>query len=835
MSQLTVKKFSETIKVPLDRLLKQMGEAGLKDKDESSTISNEEKRQLLDFLRTRHQDKQTGSAAKKVVLRRKSTMELQQKSATSGRVRASSSRSAAASTAKKVNVEVRKRRTYAKRSDLESAEENTVEEETSNTAVDSADVSSSSAENEAEKQNVTPAVEETAPEVVAEAVEEKVVAPAEQPSKKPATTAAEKPAIKNKKEKLSKQDILASKDEVKSAAEERRKRIQSRIVSRPSKPTSSSSSKKHEFQKPTKTVTHEVILPEAIAVSELARRMTIKATEIIKVLMGMGSMVTINQVLDRDTAALVVEELGHTYKFEDDAAETLLDEGETYEAVTRPPVVTIMGHVDHGKTSLLDYIRKSNVTAKESGGITQHIGAYHVELDKGIISFLDTPGHAAFTAMRARGANVTDIVIIVVAADDGVMPQTVEAIQHAKAAKVPVIVAINKMDKDDANPDRVKQELGTHEIIPEDWGGDTMFVEVSAKTGLGVDDLLEGIILQAEILELKAPVEGKAKGTVVESRMDKGLGSVVTILVQSGTLRQGDIILVGEYFGRVRALRDENGDRVKEVGPSIPVEVLGISGLPDSGDDAAVVDNERTAREIALLRQNKAREVELSKRKGAKLEEIFNQAVSEGEMGRVNLIIKADTQGSVEALSDSLVKLSNEEVKVSVVASGVGGINESDVTLAEASQAMLIGFNVRADSNARKVARQAEIEPRYYSIIYDVVDDIKKAISSKLKPEIKEEITGIAEVRDVFRSSKLGAIAGCLVMEGTIKRGNPIRVLRDNVVIFEGELESLRRFKDEVNEVKAGVECGIGVKNYNDIKPKDQIEVFIRVEKKRTL
>ncbi|RMH18712.1 MAG: translation initiation factor IF-2, partial [Gammaproteobacteria bacterium] len=761
----------------------------------------------------------------KVVLRRKSTMELPQRSATTATGPRGGRGGAAASTGKKVNVEVRKRRTYARRSDLESARkaaEEQAEQEISNKVETPEVVESASAmsvEKPEQEADTSPVKEDSSESAIPEKEADTTVAA--EPKDKSA------PSKEKKKEKLSKQDILARKEEKENAAEERRKRIKSRIVSRPSK--------RHEFQKPTKTVKREVVLPEAIAVSELAQRMAIKATEVIKVLMGMGSMVTINQVLDRDTAALVVEELGHTYKIEEDLTESLLESNEEFEAVPRPPVVTIMGHVDHGKTSLLDYIRNSNITDKESGGITQHIGAYHVEHEKGIISFLDTPGHAAFTAMRARGANVTDIVVIVVAADDGVMPQTIEAIQHAKAAEVPIIVAINKMDKPEANPDRVKQELGAHEIIPEEWGGDTMFVEVSAKTGMGVDDLLEAILLQAEILELKAPAEGPARGTVVESRMDKGLGSVVTILVRSGRLKQGDILLVGEHFGRVRALRDENGRQIKEAGPSIPVEVLGISGLPDSGDEATVVSNERTAREIAMMRQNKAREIELSKQKGAKLDEIFNQAVAEGERAQINIIIKADTQGSVEALSESLVKLSNEEVKVNVVAAGVGGINESDITLAEASQAMLIGFNVRTDANARKVARQMDIEPRYYSVIYDVVDDIKAAISSKLKPEIKEEITGVAEVRDVFRSSKLGAIAGCLVVDGTVKRGNPIRVLRDNVVIYEGELESLRRFKDDVNEVKAGTECGIGVKNYNDIKPGDQIEVFVRVEQQRSL
>ncbi|MEW8074048.1 MAG: translation initiation factor IF-2, partial [Candidatus Thiodiazotropha sp.] len=600
------------------------------------------------------------------------------------------------------------------------------------------------------------------------------------------------------------------------------------------KSAASASETQHGFQRPTSPVVHEVKIPENITVAELAQRMSIKAAEVIKVLMKMGMMVTINQPLDRDTAILVVEEMGHVpvLQRDEDIEADLLNMEESQEPgepVTRPPVVTIMGHVDHGKTSLLDYIRTSRVAAGEAGGITQHIGAYHVDTDKGTVSFLDTPGHAAFTAMRARGAKVTDIVILVVSADDGVMPQTKEAIQHAKAAEVPLIVAINKIDKEEANPDRVIQELSQEEVIPEEWGGDTMFVKVSAKTGVGIDELLDAILLQAEVLELKAVQEGNATGSIVESSLDKGRGPVATVLVQSGTLQRGDVIVSGKEYGRVRAMFDENGRAIKIAGPSIPVVVLGLSGTPEAGDDVRVVSDERRAREIAELRHDKQRDTRLAAQKAAKLDEMFTQ-MEEGESQTLNVIVKADVQGSVEALKEALTKTSTEEVKVSVVASGVGGINESDANLAVTSNAIIIGFNVRADAGARRVVEEQGIDMRYYGIIYEIIDDVKKAISGMLSPEIREEIIGLAEVRDVFRNSKLGAIAGCMVIEGTVKRNNPIRVLRDNVVIYEGALESLRRFKDDVAEVKNGMECGIGVKNYNDVQVGDQIEVFERTE-----
>jgi translation initiation factor IF-2 len=597
---------------------------------------------------------------------------------------------------------------------------------------------------------------------------------------------------------------------------------------------------KHGFQRPTAPVVREVEVPESITVAELAARMSVKAAQVVKELFKQGVMVTINQPLDRDTAMILVEEMGHKpveakTKDAEDSLMTLFEE-ETGQAERRPrpPVVTIMGHVDHGKTSLLDYIRRAKVAAGEAGGITQHIGAYHVDTDKGTISFLDTPGHAAFSAMRARGAKATDIVVLVVAADDGVMPQTVEAIQHARASGVPIVVAVNKMDKPDANPDRVMQELTQHEVVAEEWGGDTMLVKVSAKTGEGIDDLLDAVLLQAEVLELSAPVDSAAQGTIVESSVEKGRGPVATVLVQSGTLRLGDTIVSGCEYGRVRAMFDESGRPVTSAGPSIPVQVLGLSGAPNAGDDVIAVADERKAREVAELRQERERQTRMDEQRAANLDQLFSQ-LKDGELKSVNIILKADVQGSVEAIKDALLKLTNDEVKVNVVASSVGGITESDANLAVTSNAILLGFNVRADAAARRVVEERGLDLRYYSIIYELIDDVKQAISGLLSPVVTEEIIGLAEVRDVFRSSKFGAVAGCMVVEGQIKRNNPIRVLRDNVVIFEGALESLRRFKDDVAEVKAGTECGIGVKNYNDVQPGDQIEVFQRTERARVL
>ncbi|MBV6540840.1 translation initiation factor IF-2 [Ursidibacter maritimus] len=592
------------------------------------------------------------------------------------------------------------------------------------------------------------------------------------------------------------------------------------------------------FTKPVQTVKTDVVIGETITVAELANKMAVKATEIIKTMMKMGEMVTINQVIDQETAQLVAEEMGHKVilRKENELEESVLEDRDIHaEKVTRAPVVTIMGHVDHGKTSLLDYIRKAKVAAGEAGGITQHIGAYHVETDDGkMITFLDTPGHAAFTSMRARGAKATDIVVLVVAADDGVMPQTIEAIQHARAAGAPIVVAVNKIDKPEANPDRVEQELLQHEVISEKFGGDVQFVPVSAKKGMGIDDLLEAILLQSEVLELTAVKEGMASGVVIESYLDKGRGPVATILVQSGTLNRGDIVLCGFEYGRVRAMRDENGKDIQSAGPSIPVEVLGLSGVPSAGDEATVVRDEKKAREVALYRQGKFRDVKLARQQKAKLENMFTN-MAEGDVAELNVIVKADVQGSVEAICQALNELSTAEVKVKVVGSGVGGITETDATLAAASNAIVLGFNVRADATARRVIETENIDLRYYSIIYELLNEIKAAMSGMLQPEFKQEIIGLAEVRDVFRHPKFGAIAGCMVTEGIVKRNNPIRVLRDNVVIFEGELESLRRFKDDVSEVRNGMECGIGVKNYNDVKVGDQIEVFEVVEIKRTI
>ena len=593
-----------------------------------------------------------------------------------------------------------------------------------------------------------------------------------------------------------------------------------------------------KFEKPVAPVSREVRIPETITVGELAQKMSVKAGELIKVMMKLGSMVTINQVLDQETAALVAEEMGHQYiliKENDLEAQVMAEADEDAgNIIQRAPVVTIMGHVDHGKTSLLDYIRKTKVVAGEAGGITQHIGAYRVQTPKGTITFLDTPGHAAFTAMRARGADATDIVILVVAADDGVMPQTIEAIQHANAAKVPLIVAVNKMDKPDADPERVKSELSQHGVIAEEWGGENLFAYVSAKSGEGIDDLLDKVLIQAEVLELTAPSTGMGRGVVIESRLDRGRGSVATVLVQSGVVKKGDIMLAGMEYGRIRAMLDENGNELKEAGASTPVEILGLSGTPNAGDEVVIVENERKAREIANFRQGKFKEIKIARQQKAKLENLFSNT-GDGEVHTVNLMIKADVQGSVEALSDSLLKLATDEVKVNIIASGIGGITESDVQLAIASEAIIIAFNVRADANAKKLAENEGVDLRYYSIIYEAIDQVKAAMQGMLSPEVREEIIGLAQVREVFRSSKFGTVAGCIVEDGVLKRNNPIRVLRNNVVIYEGALESLRRFKDDVSEVRAGTECGLGVKNYNDVRIGDQIECYERVSIERTL
>lgn len=620
-------------------------------------------------------------------------------------------------------------------------------------------------------------------------------------------------------------------------SESKAEREEAKAITRSGHKKKNKSTLQQGFNKPVQAVNRDVVIGETVTVAELANKMAVKGSEVIKVMMKMGAMATINQVIDQETAQLVAEEMGHKVMLrrENELEESLMSDRDTgAEKVSRAPVVTIMGHVDHGKTSLLDYIRKAKVASGEAGGITQHIGAYHVKTPNGEITFLDTPGHAAFTSMRARGAKATDIVVLVVAADDGVMPQTVEAIQHAKAANVPIVVAVNKIDKPEADPDRVKGELAQYGVMSEDWGGEAQFVHVSAKAGTGIDQLLEAILLQAEVLELTAIDTGMASGVVIESFLDKGRGPVATVLVQSGTLRKGDIVLCGFEYGRIRAMRNELGKDVVEAGPSMPVEILGLSGVPSAGDEATVVRDEKKAREVALYRQGKFRDVKLARQQKSKLENMFTN-MTDGDVSELNIVLKADVQGSVEAISDALIKLSTDEVKVKIIGSGVGGITETDASLAAASNAIILGFNVRADASARKVIESESLDLRYYSVIYDLIDEVKQAMSGMLAPEYKQEIIGLAEVRDVFKSPKFGAIAGCMVTEGIVKRHNKIRVLRDNVVIYEGELESLRRFKDDVNEVRNGMECGIGVRNYNDVRVGDTIEVFETIEIKRTI
>ncbi len=838
MADVTVRQFAQVVGISVDRLLEQFKEAGLSVADADAMITDAEKMELLSFLRNKHGAEGSGlKEPKKITLSRKSTSELRQ---TGGHGKG-----------KSVTVEVRKKRTYVKRSTVLEQEQEKAEKALAERAKledERRQAEEATRQREAELEAKRTAEEEVrkAREAEAEAkrkAEEEEAERARQQeeiARKQAEEAKEaKPGARPGKAKKGKErhheaderGTRYGRKELHVTADKSGKR-KKRHKPRPAVAVSG----EHGFQRPSAPIVHEVAVPETITVAELAQKMSVKAAEVIKVMMNMGSMVTINQVLDQDTAAIVVEEMGHTVKLlKADAIEeeivTAVEEGE---AIARAPVVTIMGHVDHGKTSLLDYIRRSKVAAGEAGGITQHIGAYHVETENGEITFLDTPGHAAFTAMRARGAKVTDIVILVVAADDGVMPQTKEAVQHAKAAGVPLIVAVNKIDKPEADPDRVKNELSQLDVISEDWGGDTMFVNVSAHTGEGVDSLLDAILLVSEVLELKAVKDGSARGVIVESRLDKGRGPVATMLVQKGTLKKGDILLAGLEYGRVRAMLNELGELVEEAGPSIPVEILGLSGTPNAGDEATVVANERKAREVAMYRQGKFRDVKLARQQAAKLENMFSQ-MEEGEVSVLNVVLKADVQGSVEAIADALEKLSTDEVKVKIVASGVGGITESDANLAVASNAIIIGFNVRADAVAKRLIDEEEVDLHYYSVIYDLIDEVKSAMSGMLAPEFKEEIIGLAEVRDVFRSPKLGAIAGCMVTEGMVKRNNPIRVLRENVVIYEGELESLRRFKDDVNEIKQGMECGIGVKNYNDVKVGDQIEVYERVQVAREI
>ncbi|OZY37528.1 translation initiation factor IF-2 [Pseudomonas lundensis] len=834
MTQVTVKQLADEVKTPVERLLQQMREAGLPHTAAEQNVTDSEKQALLTHLKSSHKAKV--EEPRKITLQRKTTSTL--------RVAGS----------KSISVEVRKKKVFVQRSpeEIEAERKRELDERRAveNAARQKAEEESKRrAEEEARRQPAsTPAAAAPAAPAPAQA------APAAAPASAPAADARKRDEQRRPdKPRADDNNRRGSGDgERKNAphrASVKEKAPAPRVAPRTSDEESDSFRRggrgkgklkkrnAHGFQSPTGPVVRDVQIGETITVGDLAAQMSVKAAEVIKFMFKLGTPATINQVLDQETAQLVAEELGHKVTLvsdnalEDSLAESLKFEGESF---SRAPVVTVMGHVDHGKTSLLDYIRRAKVAAGEAGGITQHIGAYHVETERGMVTFLDTPGHAAFTAMRARGAKATDIVILVVAADDGVMPQTIEAVQHAKAAGVPLVVAVNKIDKPGADLDRIRSELSVHGVTSEEWGGDTPFVSVSAKMGTGVDELLEAVLLQAEVLELKATPSAPGRGVVVESRLDKGRGPVATVLVQDGTLRQGDMVLVGSNYGRIRAMLDENGKAIKEAGPSIPVEILGLDGTPDAGDEMSVMTDEKKAREVALFRQGKFREVKLARAHAGKLENIFENMGQE-EKKTLNIVLKSDVRGSLEALQGALSGLGNDEVQVRVVGGGVGGITESDANLALASNAVLFGFNVRADAGARKIVEQEGLDMRYYNVIYDIIEDVKKALTGMLGSDVRENILGIAEVRDVFRSPKFGAIAGCMVLEGVVHRNRPIRVLRDDIVIFEGELESLRRFKDDAAEVRAGMECGIGVKSYNDVKVGDKIEVFEKVQVARSL
>ncbi len=836
MAEVSVSELAKVVRVSPERLLIQMKEAGLPHRSAEEKVSDEEKQALLAYLKSLHGA--SDREPKKITLRRKTT----------GTLKAGTGR-------KTVNVEVRKKRTYIKRSaeEMEAAakaeQEHKVTEEASPApksrlvddieakrlaAIENRRAAEEKARQEAEE--AKKAAEEEAKKKAIEAVQQKEAPEAsEKPARKHFRHEAPKEAEDDEKPKGKKHAgkgpkrkptvDLAVIEEEESDDDARKPRLKS------AQPVAIKIKNRHTFQKPTEKVVHTVEIPEQITVGELAQKMSLKAGVVIKELMKMGTMATVNELVDQDTAVLLVEELGHkpvaitVDEVEEALALALKQIDEDGEQQPRAPVVTVMGHVDHGKTSLLDSIRESRVASGEAGGITQHIGAYHVDTPHGMITFLDTPGHAAFTAMRARGARSTDVVILVVAADDGVMPQTEEAIQHARAAGVPIVVAINKMDKEGADPDRVTSELAAKDVIPEEWGGDTQFVKVSAISGDGIDELLDAILLQAELLELKAPVDVPARGVVIESRLEKGRGTVASVLVQAGILQRGQFILAGESVGKIRAMYDEAGKPANEAGPSIPVEILGLDLPPEAGEEFLVVADERKAREVAELRQKKAKEVKAVRQQAAKLENMF-ASLEAGERKVLPVLLKTDVRGSLEAILSSFADIATDEVAVDVVASGVGGINESDINLAITTGAVVMGFNVRADASARKLVEAESVDLRYYSVIYNLLDEVKQALSGMLDPERREEIVGIAEVRDVFRSPKFGAIAGCMVIEGTVYRNKPIRVLRDNVVIYEGELESLRRFKDDANEVRNGMECGIGVKDYNDVKVGDQIEVY---------
>ncbi|MGH8218465.1 MAG: translation initiation factor IF-2 [Steroidobacteraceae bacterium] len=864
MADVTVSQFAQVLKVPVDRLLAQLDQAGIKVAGPEDRITDEAKLELLTHLRRSHGgDSDDGGAPRRITLKRK----------TQGELRLASDRGRT----RTVNVEVRSTRKYIKRDVLEERarqQQEDLEQQQQREAEQAARLEGERLEAERRERDRIEAIEAENRRRIEEEQSRKR---AQEEARRLVEQQAREEAERREREQQRRADGEPERVERAAPAEARVRTMERAPAERPpaevarveesvaraqptrygreelhvttdvssrfkkkkrtkARPLAVSGDGRHAFEMPTAPVKREVSIGETITVAELAQKMAVKATEVIRALMNLGVMATINQPIDQDTAVLVIEELGHTAKIQKEnelEADLQGAVAEGTEIAPRPPVVTVMGHVDHGKTSLLDYIRRTKVAAGEAGGITQHIGAYQVQTEKGTITFLDTPGHAAFTAMRARGAKVTDVVVLVVAADDGVMPQTIEAIQHARAAGVPIVVAVNKIDKSDADPDRVRTELAKQEVIPEQWGGQTMFVNVSARTGAGVEQLLEGILLQAEVLELQAPAEGLASGVVIESSIEKGRGAVATVLVKKGTLRMGDSILAGTEFGRVRAMFDESGRAVEEAPPSMPVAVLGLSGAPNAGDELLALENERKAREVALYRAGKFRDVKLA-RQATRAEDVFSQLEAE-KAGVVAILLKADVQGSVEALRDALTKLSTDEVQVKLIASGVGGITVSDVQLAAASKARIIGFNVRADAGARDALKDTGVEVRYYSIIYEAIDDVKQVMSGMLRPEVKEQIVGIAPVREVFRSSKFGVVAGCLVTEGYVRRNHPIRVLRDNVVIFEGALESLRRFKDDVSEVRAGTECGIGVKNYQDVRVGDQIECFSRVEVARTV
>ena len=873
MAETTVRDLAEVFGIPVDRLLGRMTESGLPHDQADQHINDADKEQLLSHLRRLHGKGEGETAApRRISLKRRQVRELKISSPQGRR--------------KTVTVEVRRRRTFshasgaggdgesnaptveseaermaaAKRALHEEAKRRQQELDEALRAEDLLREGQERQRREQEEANRKANAERAAEDALAavqaaeaaeaaeaareaESAKEAETRSDEAPKEKPEVEIAQKVAAdqaaarksegrkSERSKRADRERSRARRTELHVASDKsgrRRKKTKTRPVLRPS-------ASKHGFEMPTAPVVRDVAIGETVTVGELAQRMSIKAGELIKAMMNMGTMATINQVLDQETAAIVVEELGHRVKLlKEESIEDDLHVAEDAEMkrLPRSPVVTVMGHVDHGKTSLLDHIRRTKVAAGEVGGITQHIGAYRASTARGDITFLDTPGHAAFTAMRARGVQATDIVVLVVAADDGVMPQTVEAVTHAKAAAVPIVVAVNKIDLPETNPERIRQELSNHEVIPEEWGGDTMFVDVSAMNGQGIDNLLEAISLQSELLELSAPTEGPAKGVVIESRIDRGRGAVATVLVRSGVLAKGDILLAGEEFGRVRMLYDHTGAELSQAGPSTSAEVLGLSAPPNAGDEAVVVPSERQAREVASYRHGKHREIRLAQQRSASLDSVFEQ-MTEGEVSTLNIVVKADVQGSAEALRDALVGLSSDEVQVKVVSSATGGISETDVNLAVASKAIIIGFNVRAEASARRLIEIESVDVHYFSIIYEVIDVVKQAISGMLKPEIREQIVGIAQVRDVFRSKRYGDIAGCMVTEGAVRRSSPIRVLRENVVIYEGELESLRRFKDDVSEVKSGTECGIGVRHYNDVRPGDQIEVFERVQVER--